>query len=267
MWFLIVAILVAGVGYGTYEVLQDRESPSSPVTAEQSHEAPVPDAGEPTEITEKPDATVPQEMPSTQTRQPESTVAALPPPTKPTPSIEAPISAPGGLAGERIMGMSDAPVTIIEYSSLTCSHCADFHKDTLPRIKETYVDTGKVRLVFRDFPFEQRGTTAAMVARCVPPERFFGFLDVLFRTQDKWANDPRFTDALLRYARLGGLSEEAFKACLGNQELLDGILARQKEAEAKYEINSTPSFVINGTMVNGALPFEKFKTVIDSKLE
>ena len=168
---------------------------------------------------------------------------------------------------ERVMGSADAPVTIIEYSSLTCSHCANFHRDTLPKIKKTYVDTGKVRLVFRDFPFERRGTIAAMVARCVPPKRFFGFLDVLFRAHDKWANDPRFLDELLRYGRLGGLSEDAFNACLANQKLLDLIVARQKEAETEYEIKSTPTFIINGTMVNGARPFEEFKKIIESKLK
>jgi protein-disulfide isomerase len=168
---------------------------------------------------------------------------------------------------DRVMGAAEAPVTIVEYSSLTCSHCANFHTDTLPKIKETYMDTGKVRLVFRDFPFEQRGMTAAMVARCVSPERFFGFLDVLFRTQDKWANDPHFLDELLRYGRMGGLSEEAFNACLGNQKLLDVILARQEVAKKKFEISSTPTFIINGEMVNGARPFEEFKKIIDSKLK
>ncbi len=168
---------------------------------------------------------------------------------------------------DRVMGSADAPVTILEYSSLTCGYCAKFHKNTLAKIKETYVDTGKVRLVYRDFPFEQRGMTAAMIARCLPAKRFFGFVDVLFRAQDKWANDPEFPDALSRYGRLGGLSEEAFNACLGNQKLLDLILARQDEAKKKYEIDSTPSFIINGAKVSGALPFEEFKKVIDPMLE
>ena len=167
---------------------------------------------------------------------------------------------------ERVMGSEDAPVTMIEYSSLTCSHCADFHGGTFKKIKEAYIDTGKVRFVFRDFPFEQRGMTAGMVARCAPKQSFFGFLEVLFRAQDKWVNDPHFLDALRRYGRLGGISKAAFDACLENQQLLDRIVERRREADEKYKIDATPSFIIEGEKVTGNLPFADFQKIIDAKL-
>ena len=171
------------------------------------------------------------------------------------------------LLGDRVLGSADAPLTMVEYSSLTCGHCAAFHEETFPEIKKAYVDTGKVRFVFRDFPFEQRGLTASMLARCVPPARFFGFLAVLFRTHDKWASDPHFPDDLRGYARLGGLSDAAFDECLANQELLDAILARQDEGRKKFDIDSTPTFIIGDEKRVGALPLEAFRKVIDAKLE
>ena len=122
---------------------------------------------------------------------------------------------------EMVLGDPNAPVTIIEYSSLTCPHCASFHINTLPQVKERYIDTGEARLFYRDFPFDRASLLAAAIARCAGRERFFVFLDVLFRTQDAWSRDPDPAKALAKVGRLGGLSNEAIDACFADQALLD----------------------------------------------
>ena len=168
---------------------------------------------------------------------------------------------------ERAMGDADAPVTIVEYASLTCPHCASFHRDVLPKIKEAYIDRGKVRLVYTDFPLDGLALGAAMLARCVGPERYFGFLTVLFRSQQTWArsSDPR--QELQRVALLGGISRADFDACLADRSLMKAIQERAAAAEAHFDIRSTPSFVINGRKVAGTPSFEEFRKVIDETLE
>jgi protein-disulfide isomerase len=165
--------------------------------------------------------------------------------------------------GEIVLGDGNAPVTIIEYSSLTCPHCARFHRETLPGIKERYIDTGEARLVFRDYPLDQVAVMAAVLARCAGKERFFGFLDVLFRSQKTWAraSDPR--QALERIGRLGGLSQSDMDACFADGELESSIYASRVDAAKEFDIKSTPTFIINGEMVVGAQPFERFAAVID----
>jgi protein-disulfide isomerase len=171
------------------------------------------------------------------------------------------------LLADRVLGDEAAPVLIVEYSSLTCPHCAAFHKETLPKIIMEYIDTGKARLIFRDFPFGPRAKFASMIARCVDPERYYGFLTVLFRDQEQWAGSAQFETDLRRLSRLAGLSEADFNACWKNQALLEGIERKAAEAGKEYGIESTPSFVINGEKITGAVPFEEFKTVIDKALE
>ena len=171
------------------------------------------------------------------------------------------------LLADRVLGDEAAPVLIVEYSSLTCPHCASFHEETLPEITKEYIDTGKVRLIFRDFPFGPRAKFASMIARCVDAGRYYGFLTVLFRDQEQWAGSAQFEADLRRLSRLAGLSEADFNACRENQALLEGIERKAAEAGEKYGIESTPSFIINGEKISGALPFEEFKTVIDKALE
>ena len=173
----------------------------------------------------------------------------------------------GILLAERVMGSADAPVTMEEFSSLTCPHCANFHRDTLPKIKTAYIDTGKVKLIYRDFPLGALAMAAAMLARCGTPERYFGFLEVLFRGQQSWATskDPR--KELERVARFAGIGKAEFDACLDNEALLKGIQERAAEAQSRFGIESTPTFIINGTKLGGALPFEDFQTVIEKALK
>ncbi len=173
----------------------------------------------------------------------------------------------GGLLGERVQGSMDAPVTMIEYSSLTCPHCATFHAEALPKIKEKYIDTGKVRLVMRDFPFDRVGLSAAIAGRCVDEKRYFGLLEVLFKQQRKWATDKDPIGAIGRITRLAGLSEKDLQACFANEELANAILARRITAEKDYKVNSTPTFFINGEKVEGAQPFEEFEKVIEAALK
>ena len=168
---------------------------------------------------------------------------------------------------DRVLGRPDAPVTLIEYSSLTCPHCATFHKDTLPKLKADYIDTGKVKLILRDYPFDQAGARAAMLARCVPEPRYFAFMDMLFANQDKWTRG-NFQENLIQNAKLAGVSGELATACMSNEALLKGILTRRMEGEKAFQIDSTPTFVLNNgaAKIVGAQPYDEFKRAIDRLL-
>ncbi len=150
------------------------------------------------------------------------------------------------LLAERSMGSDKAPVTIIDYSSLTCPHCADFHIQILPRIKKDFIENGAVRLIYRDFPLDGAAMAGAMVARCAPPHLYFRFLDALFETQAQWSRAPDPGRSLARVALLGGMSAKEVEACLDNGPLLEGIQAIKAEAHRNHGINSTPTFIING---------------------
>ena len=168
----------------------------------------------------------------------------------------------------RVLGNPDAPVTITEFSSLTCPHCAEFHKSILPEIKKNYIETGKVKLVFSDFPLDELALRASMTARCVAPEKSFTIVDILFRTQETWVKMETPQENFERVALLAGLSKEDFKACMDNQKLVDGIVEIRRRGQEKYNINSTPTFVFNdgAETIQGARPFEEFARVIDGLL-
>lgn len=168
--------------------------------------------------------------------------------------------------GDMALGPADSKVTIIEYASMTCSHCANFHKNTFYKLKEKYVDTGKVRFIFREFPLDRVAFMASMLARCVGKDRFFGMVDVMFRSQEKWgrSEDPR--TELSKLGRLAGMSNDTINACLANQKLGDSILATRLDAVKKYEIKSTPSFVVNGELFSGAMGIAKWDEILAKKL-
>ena len=167
---------------------------------------------------------------------------------------------------EMAIGDKSAPVTMVEYSSLGCPHCAAFHKNTLPRIKKEYIDTGKVRLVYRDFPLGTPALAASMIARCAGPKKFFGFIEILFRAQAQWARSQTPLEALAKVARFGGLSKADVDACLKYQPLLESIRRGALVGQETYKINSTPSFVVGTKIISGNQPFEEFKKVLDKAL-
>lgn len=163
---------------------------------------------------------------------------------------------------ERILGQVEAPITIIEYSSLTCPHCASFHKDTLPAIKKNWIDPGKARLVYRDFPLDGLALRAAALAQCVEGEAYFGFLDALFRGQSRWARASDPTAALAQVARLAGIDQKTFDGCISDKEEMDRILKMKVEGTQAYNIESTPTFIINGRKVTGARKLQQFEEIL-----
>lgn len=184
------------------------------------------------------------------------------------PPARAADQAPPPTPQDHVLGKADAPITITEYASLTCPHCAEFDRDTLPKIKQNWIDTGKAKLVYRDFPLDQLALRGAMLARCAPPDRYFAFINTLFQSQDTWArsNDPE--QALERIARLGGMTEAQFQACMKDKKLADTIAAEAFAAQKDPGVDSTPTFFINGTKMNpnGAQPYEVFDKALTAAL-
>jgi len=166
---------------------------------------------------------------------------------------------------ERALGKPDAPVSVVEFYSLTCSHCADFFRETFPRVKSELIDTGKLRWVFWDFPLDQVALTAAMVARSLPAERYEPFIGALLASQDRWAfaRGVSSTDELAKMAALAGMPRVAFDKAIADEDLKAWILKRQDQAQKAYGIDSTPNFVFNGKAMKdhrepGAVGFDAF---------
>ena len=165
--------------------------------------------------------------------------------------------------GDMVLGNADAPVTIIEYASATCPHCARFHEDTFKKIKAEYVDTGKARFIFREFPFDDLAVAAFMLARCAPGDKYFAMIDVLFEQQSVWTrNNPK--GELFKIAKLAGFTEKSFEACLINEEIYKGIVAIRDKAGTSYGVDSTPSFFINDKKLKGNQDFDAFKQMIEA---
>ena len=170
------------------------------------------------------------------------------------------------ILSDRVLGKADAPVTMIEYASLTCPHCAAFSGDQLVKIEKNYVDTGKVKLIYRDFPLDRLALAASMMARCAPKERYFGIISALFQSQLNWARSPHPTQSLGAIGRLAGMQEATFDACLKDRDVLNGIVKMRSEAEKQYGVESTPTFIIDGKKIEGGQPYETFASVIDAAL-
>jgi len=168
--------------------------------------------------------------------------------------------------GDQQMGPDNAPVTIIENASLTCPHCASFHKNTLPELKKRYIDTGKMRLIFREFALNPLDAGAIMLARCLDKDKYFPFVDVLFQQQDKWVVQKPI-EPLLAIAKQAGFSKESFDACLKNQKLLDGIEAQRNRAAEKFGVNSTPTLFVNGKIMRGGGTLEEVEKEIKPYLD
>jgi protein-disulfide isomerase len=166
------------------------------------------------------------------------------------------LNQPGPL-GDMAQGDEKAPVTIIEYASMTCPHCAAFHATVYPELKKRYIDTGKVRFIFREFPLDQLALAAFLLARCAGPDKYFPMIDTLFQLQKEWVTQKPLAP-LLAIAKQAGMSEQAFNECLQDQKLIDGIEDVRQRA-MKLSIQSTPSFFVNGKPLRGNYTIEEFE--------
>ncbi|EYR82731.1 MULTISPECIES: DsbA family protein [Shinella] len=168
---------------------------------------------------------------------------------------------PGPLP-ERILGRDDAPVTVIEYASMTCGHCANFHLNVWPAFKAEFIDTGKVRFILREFPFDPRATAAFMLARCMGDDRWYPTVDLLFRNQPRWARAQDGKEGFLSVLSMTGLKEADLEACLSDQALLDKVNAVAARGQ-ELGVDSTPTFFINGEKYTGVMPIEQLRAVIE----
>jgi len=173
--------------------------------------------------------------------------------------------------GDMAIGSDKAPVTIIEYASMTCPHCAHFSDTTFPELKRRYIDTGKVRFIFREFPLDKLAAAGFMLARCASKdgggERYMAVVETLFAKQQEWAVPDNPVPPLKNIAKQFGFTEESFNACLTNQNIMNGIEAVRDHAAAKLGVNSTPTFFVNGKKVTGDVTIETLAKEIDPSLK
>jgi len=180
------------------------------------------------------------------------------------PDVAKPVSLP-----DMAIGSANAPVTITEFASMTCPHCSAFNEAVFPKIKSAYIDSGKVRYVFREFPLDIKAAAGSMLARCIAKEdsgKYFAVIDMLFKQQNDWVS-KNTTETLTRIGKQAGLSQQAVEACLKDQALLDKIAADQKFASDVLKVNSTPTFFVNGEMIKGETSFEEFDKKIKPLLK
>ncbi|TAJ24083.1 MAG: DsbA family protein [Reyranella sp.] len=189
-------------------------------------------------------------------------------PTAPAPVAAASTADKAALAnvmpGDHVLGDPKAPITVIEYASLTCSHCAHFHTQILPEIKKKWIDTGKVKLVYRDFPLDQVAVKAAQIAECAGNDKYFGVLDIIFRGQPQWAASSDPLAEIAKPLRIAGMGENEIKACLANDAMSNAVLNDYKSGEA-LGVNSTPTLFINGQLYRGSRSVDELDGVF-SKL-
>ena len=166
------------------------------------------------------------------------------------------------------IGEPEAPVTIIEYASMSCSHCADFHNETFDDLKSEYIDTGKVKFVFRDFPFNYPALAGSMILSCVPEDVRYDYMNVLYQLQSKWVNrDPTVTKKeLYKIMQSGGMTKDEFDSCYSNLDIENELLEAVMAAQNDFNIRSTPSFIVNGNLVEGNKNTKEFRQIIDKIL-
>ena len=164
------------------------------------------------------------------------------------------------------VGKNDAKITVFEYSSLNCPHCANFHQEVFKKIKAEYIDKGLVKYVYRDFPLNRVALAGSILAHCSGKDRYFDFITSLFESQKVWAFNNSYMDSLLNIAKLGGISEDKLKECQNDKKLEDFIVKRAQDATNVLKIESTPNFFVNGEQLTGEVPYIKFKELLDKKL-
>jgi protein-disulfide isomerase len=171
-----------------------------------------------------------------------------------------------GVLPDQAVGNPDAPVTVIEYASMTCGHCAAFHNTTYPEFKKRYVDTGKARYILREFPLDPLAAGAFMLARCAGKDKYFPLVETLFQQQRNWVVQKPI-EPLFAIAKQAGFTQETFDACLKDQKMLDAIEWVRARGADKFKVDSTPTFFINGKIYKGALSIEDLSKAIDSQLK
>ncbi|AGF75498.1 DsbA family protein [Bartonella vinsonii] len=197
---------------------------------------------------------------------PINTTVAIASGTKPVSTVDMGELLQSGKVKDRFEGEENAPVTIVEYASLTCIHCAHFYNDVLPQIRKKYIKTGKVRLIFRDYAFDPRATAGFMLARCAPEDRYFPMIEVLFQKQQEWVWKKDALTPLKKIGLMAGFTDESFTACLKNQSILDEVNASFERGK-ELGVTATPTFFINGNKYEGVMSVESFFSVIDSFLK
>lgn len=176
------------------------------------------------------------------------------------------LMSPGPLPREAL-GNPKAPVTVIEYASLTCPHCAHFDATAFPMLKKDYIDTGKVYYIFREFPLDNFATAGFMLARCVPQGQYFAVIHAFFKSQPELDSAPDPLKWLQGFAKQIGLTPEQTHACLTNQKLLDAVMAVRQRAAEKFGVDATPTFFINGKKYPGAMEPDELRKVLDPLLK
>jgi protein-disulfide isomerase len=171
-----------------------------------------------------------------------------------------------GPLGDVVQGPADAKVTIIEYASLTCSHCGAFHRDTYPALKSRYIDTGQVRYILREFPLDPLATAGFMLARCDGEQKYYPIVDLLFQQQRAWTATDKPLDALRQMMRQAGFSQEKFDSCLKDQKLYDAVNAVKNRGIETFKVESTPTFFINGQRHPGNLSIDEIEKIIKPML-
>ena len=174
--------------------------------------------------------------------------------------------APGALP-DKVMGDANAPVTVIEYASMSCSHCAEFSNITFPAVKERYIDTGKVRFIFREFPFDGVAMAGSMIARCAGDDKYFPIVKAFFEQQASIRSAASPLEWLQSFGKQVGFTEESLNACLSNRELEANLGAVRDRAAEKFDVTSTPTFFVNGKIVRGAMTIEEFAQEVDPLLK
>ena len=176
------------------------------------------------------------------------------------------LMAPGALP-DQVLGSPQAPVTIVEYASMTCPHCANFAKTTFPELKKRYIDTGKVRYIFREFPLDRLAVAGSLLARCAGDgDKYYAMIDLLFDQQEKWVvRQP--IPPLMDLAKQAGFTQQTFDACLANQDMFDKIVKVREQAAKDFKVESTPTLFINGNKFAGALTIEELEKQIQPLLK
>ena len=164
------------------------------------------------------------------------------------------------------LGPTDAKIVLVEYASLTCPHCAQFHTQVLAGLKKEFIDTGKIRYIYRDFPLDRLALGAAMIARCSGRDTFFGFIETFYGSQSNWARASNPAQALAKLARLGGMSQNKFDQCLQNVDIQNEILNQRLQATNDFKVQSTPTVFVNGDRYGGGMSLDQFRTLLNRML-